>query len=64
MPSPIGYNYIIGIYFHIYENFTLKKCIILCKNRAFCKKNHNRENISLVAFIYVKLVIDRSWKFC
>ena len=38
MPSPIGYNYIIGIYFHIYENFTLKKYIILCKKRAFCKK--------------------------
>ena len=38
MPSPIGYNYIIGIYFHIYENFTLKNCIILCKKRAFCKK--------------------------
>ena len=66
MPSPIRYNYIYigGVCFHIYENFTLKKCIILCKKRALCEKNHDRENINLFAFIYVKLIIDRSRKFC
>ena len=66
MPSPTGYNYIYigGVYFHIYEKFALKKYIISCKKRAFCKNNHDRENISLFVFIYVKLVIDRSRKFC